>query len=386
MIDQPAASAAVETFEFEPANPWDQADRPWRAPELSDTQSVEAATAAGVGQYTSIAVDSNRRPHISYYDVDNKDLKYARWTGSVWDIDRVNSTGSVGKYSSLALDNDNDPYIAYYNDSIDGLRFASRSSGSWDKETVEQYSEESGLYPGAYTSLAVSSSGKPYISYYEYDINLDEGYLKYATLTSGSWVKEYVDKDADDDVGWYTSIALNSDANPGISYYDGERQNLKYARRSGGSWSRETVASSDNTGLYTSLVYDGNNPRISYYDAHQWCNQLCGLEQFTLEFHPCGILPRSRPLHFPGGGWRRRSPHQLLQRQHRRPQAGVLGRPLLADRRAGSQRCRLLQLPGFERCRGAARSPTTAPIAVTCGISMNLGEQTSLSRSILAAM
>jgi len=267
VIDQPDPTAAAELSEFESPDPWEQADRPWRAPELQDAQSVDAVAANGVGLYTSIAVDSNKRPHISYYDADNKDLKYARWTGSEWDIDRVDSAGTVGKYSSIALDSDNDPYIAYYNDSIDGLRFASKSSGSWDKETVEQFREETGLYPGSYTSLAVSSSGKPHISYYEYDINLDEGYLKYATLTSGSWVKEYVDKDDDDDVGWYTSIALNEDGNPGISYYDGERQNLKYARRSGGSWNRETVASSDNTGIYTSLVYDGNSPRIAYFDV-----------------------------------------------------------------------------------------------------------------------
>lgn len=267
VVDQPATTAANELSEFEPADPWKQADRPWRAPELLDSQSVDAVSASGVGQYTSIAVDSNRRPHISYYDADNRDLKYARWTGSGWDIDRVDSTGTVGKYSSIALDSDNDPYIAYYNDTIDGLRFASKSSGSWNKETIEQFREETGLYPGSYTSLAVSSSGRPYISYYEYDINLDEGYLKYATLTSGSWVKEYVDKSAGDNVGWYTSIALNDDGNPGISYYDAERQNLKYARRSGGSWSRETVASSDNTGIYTSLVYDSNSPRIAYYDV-----------------------------------------------------------------------------------------------------------------------
>ncbi len=267
LIDQPDSTAALEVSEFESANPWEQADRPWRAPELLDTQAVDAATAGGVGLYTSIAVDSNRRPHISYYDADNKDLKYAHWTGSAWDIDRVDSAGTVGKYSSLALDDSNDPYIAYYNDSIDGLRFAEKTSSGWDKDTVEQFVEGNNLYPGSYSSLAVSSSGKPYISYYEYDLSLEEGYLKYATLTSGSWVKEYVDKEGGDDVGQYTSIALNSDGNPGISYYDAEKQNLMYARRSGGSWSREIVDSTDDTGLWTSLVYAGNSPRIGYYDV-----------------------------------------------------------------------------------------------------------------------
>ena len=57
-----------------------------------------------VGAYASLAVDDEGRAHISYFDATGGDLKYARWTGSAWRTETVDSLGEVGLYSSLALD------------------------------------------------------------------------------------------------------------------------------------------------------------------------------------------------------------------------------------------------------------------------------------------
>ncbi|MEW6558393.1 MAG: hypothetical protein AB1349_13765 [Elusimicrobiota bacterium] len=38
------------------------------------------------GWSTSIAVDSNGEPHISYMDLKNYTLKYTKWNGSKWEI------------------------------------------------------------------------------------------------------------------------------------------------------------------------------------------------------------------------------------------------------------------------------------------------------------
>lgn len=53
--------------------------------------------------YNSLALDSNDCPHISYCDATSGDLKYARWTGSGWEIEVVDSEGDVGKYTSIAV-------------------------------------------------------------------------------------------------------------------------------------------------------------------------------------------------------------------------------------------------------------------------------------------
>ena len=76
-----------------------------------------------VGQYTSIAADAGGNLYISYYDVDNGDLKFMGRYNGTWTqpmtVDGSNAasgapTGDVGLYSSLALTSGNVPAIAYF--------------------------------------------------------------------------------------------------------------------------------------------------------------------------------------------------------------------------------------------------------------------------------
>ena len=79
-----------------------------------------------VGYYTFLAiVDGN--PAISYSDSTNRDLKFARLTGSVWAIETVANAGhsSVGYTpTSLALDVAGNPVISYRSECTDGLGLA----------------------------------------------------------------------------------------------------------------------------------------------------------------------------------------------------------------------------------------------------------------------
>ena len=53
-----------------------------------------------VGYYSSLAVDNDGNPYISYMDGSNGDLKYARWNGVTLSFETVDSTGDVGYWSS----------------------------------------------------------------------------------------------------------------------------------------------------------------------------------------------------------------------------------------------------------------------------------------------
>ncbi|MBP1703897.1 MAG: hypothetical protein H6Q38_3004, partial [Chloroflexi bacterium] len=74
--------------------------------------------------FTSLALDADDYPHISYYDSTNKTLKYAYQDVSGWHIQTVDSKGEVGEYTSLALDAQGHPNISYYNRSTGDLMYA----------------------------------------------------------------------------------------------------------------------------------------------------------------------------------------------------------------------------------------------------------------------
>lgn len=218
-----------------------------------------------VGIYCSLARDTNDNLHISYchHDGTNYSLKYAKFDGS-WQIETVDNMGSVGQYSSISLDASNNPHISYYDTLNNNLKYA-YFDGSWHNETVDDAGDVNQV--GAYCSIAIDSDDNPHISYM---CHMSTGWpnddLKYAYL-DGSWQIETVDSAGNDNVGAYTSIAMDSCDNTHISYYDETNGNLKHAYYNG-SWQYETVDSTDDVGQYTSIILDtNNNVHISYYDV-----------------------------------------------------------------------------------------------------------------------
>ena len=223
------------------------------------------------GTYTSLAFSPSGQPAISYYDLDNDDLKYAtinRSTifGDVWTTTTIDSEGDVGASTSLAFFPSGQPAISYHDRTNNSIKYATLVDASWQTRDIFP----SGLGVNTYTSLAISPSGVPAIAYFESTNNI----LRFlSVLEDGTWFVQTVDDDGL--VGLDCSLAFSPLEQPAISYYDTTNQDLKYASFDGSSWNTTTVDSEGFVGQYSSLAFSpSGQPAISYQASASNINEL----------------------------------------------------------------------------------------------------------------
>ena len=223
-------------------------------------EDFDTSRAASIGDgRVSMRLDGLGYPHVAYYGGSNfydGDLMYASMaTDSTWTVETVVSSGYVGLHASLALDTQGRPCVAYYNGSYRQLEYASKQSGNWVTEVVD------GGYVGVAASLAMTPQDEPSICYYD-EINHD---LKYASKSVGVWTIQVVDTTGD--VGSSISLALDAQGQPHVAYSEATNGDLKYAVRSGGVWTIETAALQGNVGASPSLaLFAAGSPRVAYED------------------------------------------------------------------------------------------------------------------------
>jgi hypothetical protein len=260
------------------------------------------STVDSVGSETSLAFGPDGHPAISYYDVINEDLKFARFNGSVWLIFAVDSAGNVGRFNSLAFGPDGQPAISYSGGNNNILKFArfngnvwtittigSSGSGYWNSlafGTDGQPAISHGgteLYLARFngsvwtnsivpnsanmsydTSLAFGPDGQPAISYvHDFDDILEPPYdeLYIARFNGSVWTNTTVDQTVY--LGSSNSLAFGPDGQPAISYFDKTNQDLKIARFNGSAWVK-TIVDSEGSGPYTLAFGPDGQPAISY--------------------------------------------------------------------------------------------------------------------------
>ncbi|MFH0790798.1 MAG: hypothetical protein V2A64_04120 [Candidatus Omnitrophota bacterium] len=309
-----AAGRELKTGEFKlqysnsTDGPWQGVEEVWGS-EIDVVDTSSSITAPFMNQ--AIALDNLDNPRLVYStptlslctpgDSGDIILKYAKWTGSAWVKETLEkATFSIpacapgdiclgvcldfGGFSKadMALDTNNNPRLSYYSLSPvenQSLRYASYSGSSWTFKTVD-----SGLnllsapwFIGGpategqkNTSIALDSTNTAHISYFKFNTTDSTYDLKYARSSGGTWAKQSVATGLSNGAG-DSCLAIDSTNNPHLCYFNGSA--LIYARYTG-SWVQQTV--DDPSGgiyligefsMYISFALDtNNNPHISYYD------------------------------------------------------------------------------------------------------------------------
>lgn len=245
----------------------------WRHEEVDGYTNDQGLDEGDRGKFTSLAIASDGRVWISYYDIGLKYLRYAtkdpstdEWTFAMADMGG-GSSPDAGHFSSIALDASENPVIAHYDVGKGNLRIAHWDGAQFTGEIIDQGEDlvdESGnllaeANAGQFASLTIVD-GVEYIAYYD----AANGNLKLAIGSSGNYNIEIVD--AQGNVGQWPDILVEGETIH-ISYHDVEQQNLKYASGTSGNWNIVTADDSAVVGADTALSLSGGYTTIVYHDA-----------------------------------------------------------------------------------------------------------------------
>ncbi|MBZ5531488.1 MAG: hypothetical protein LAO20_08650 [Acidobacteriia bacterium] len=190
------------------------------------TETVDSRSATG--KFNSLALDSKGLPHIAYSDVDAGDLRYASWDGSEWHFGAPDthqmSGGWTGLGGSIEIDQAGNPHIAYFDVAHRMVKYASwTAQGGWKSEVVDNITGRADNIERV--SLKFDSKQRPHVAYWDSGM----GVLRYATITPKGWKAETVDNG--NNVGLDPSLAIDSHDDIYISYYDMAHTALRLAHK-----------------------------------------------------------------------------------------------------------------------------------------------------------
>lgn len=223
-----------------------------------------------IAYYTSIALDANDYPAISFYEYRGPAgteisvrMRIVTWNGKYWEVQTIDGDNQSGKFNSIAIDSQGHRHLAYGNVSamIGGARYAFWDGQTTKLEIVDDRSMNETDLVGYSIAMALDKDGNPHLTY----ANISHLAVKYAVRKAGRWSVQTVDGMRGVAYPDRNSIAIDPGGQPYIGYYDSGLGALKVAHRDRNKWMVETV---DNTssGFTSSMQIDRGVLWISYAD------------------------------------------------------------------------------------------------------------------------
>lgn len=210
-----------------------------------------------VGMYTSIAVNAQGVPMVTYFDRDNASLKFAAKVNGAWQIHVVDmgtgmlgETGAlVGMYSSITLRTDDGrpgvAYLAHVADAAMGQRAEVRYAAAqvavpqsaadwqfWTVDTAPVPASTTNIYPlpeglGLFIDSARLPNQAPVVVYYD----RANGELKLAKFdpSIGQFsTPKVLEGGTGNDSGWSPTVAVGQDGTVNVAYVNAQHDDLKF--------------------------------------------------------------------------------------------------------------------------------------------------------------
>ena len=234
-------------------------------------ETVDTNLGDTAGSWLSIDLDSQDRPHISYYSGDGvNSIKYAFKNSTGWHNYTIDSGSKLGWFSAIKIDSTDNPHIAYSKVNGNTLRYAMYDGSNWHTENVgaQVDGDKKGL------QLALSAADVPHLCYQDSYLNQ----LGYATYSGSSWVKETNVISDDLDInssltrGRYCDIEVDQYGAPHITFEYNLQTEIGYIKKNGTSWDGWNLSVTHENSFvgYTQLELDSSeNPCFSYADRHK---------------------------------------------------------------------------------------------------------------------
>jgi hypothetical protein len=173
----------------------------------------------------------------------------------------IDRGGSTGTHNDIAVDNEDRLHVSHHEAELGHLQYALKENGTW---LVISLAYNTGFLSSDWTSIALTSSGQPFIMFDFYTRPYD--YLDYAYFDGQGWFFEnhLVNND-----GSLYDVVLDKNDNFHVIFYDDHDPyflSLEYSvRSSDGNWSQiEVLDPHMNDGMIDMAIDSANFPHISY--------------------------------------------------------------------------------------------------------------------------
>lgn len=246
----------------------------WDWEEVDSYPDENGLNPGDAGKYASMAVAADGTVWVAYQDTSNGTLKYARrdpagaWTTGIADVGG-GARSDAGHWASIALAPGDAPVIAHHDEGQGDLRVARWDGTRFVGEVVDTGSDytpsDTATEPadadvGEYARLLVGADGTEYVAYYD----RAWGRLQLATRSGDTWSVETVDDSGD--VGQWPDLVMDG-STLHIAYQDVTNQDLELASGQPGAWTTQTLDAGDGVGADTAIWVDGGKVGTFYFDG-----------------------------------------------------------------------------------------------------------------------